>query len=85
MARFYHSRTDGLMIYSFGTWSLELSHVDVGDGWLIFGLPTAEVAVHEADAQGSQSGRRKAIEKEDGETVIRLRGCPTNDALYNCS
>jgi hypothetical protein len=25
---------------------LGLNHVDVGDGWLIFGLPPAEVAVH---------------------------------------
>jgi len=25
---------------------LEFSHVDVGGGWLIFGLPPAEVAVH---------------------------------------
>lgn len=25
---------------------LRLTHVDVGDGWLIFGLPPAEVAVH---------------------------------------
>lgn len=25
---------------------LELSHVDVGDGWLIFALPPAELAVH---------------------------------------
>src|ERR1044071_7305643 len=25
---------------------LKLSHVDVGGGWLIFGLPPAEVAVH---------------------------------------
>lgn len=25
---------------------LKLSHVDVGHGWLIFGLPPAEVAVH---------------------------------------
>ena len=64
------------MIYSFGTWSLELSHVDVGDGWLIFGLPTAEVAVHEADAQGSQSGRRKAIERADGETLMPAAGLP---------
>ncbi len=28
---------------------LELTHVDVGDGWLIFGLPPAEVAVHPSD------------------------------------
>jgi hypothetical protein len=26
------------------------SHVDAGDGWLIFALPPAEVAVHPADA-----------------------------------
>jgi catechol 2,3-dioxygenase-like lactoylglutathione lyase family enzyme len=25
---------------------LELPNVDVGDGWLIFGLPPAEVAIH---------------------------------------
>ncbi len=29
---------------------LKLSHVDVGHGWLIFGLPPAEVAVHPAEA-----------------------------------
>lgn len=28
---------------------LELPHVDVGDGWLIFGLPPAEVAVHPSE------------------------------------
>jgi hypothetical protein len=28
---------------------LQFSHVDVGHGWLIFGLPPAEVAVHPAD------------------------------------
>lgn len=25
---------------------LKLTHVDVGGGWLIFGLPPSEVAVH---------------------------------------
>ena len=25
---------------------LKLSHIDVGQGWLIFGLPPAEIAVH---------------------------------------
>ena len=29
--------------------ALKLSSVDVGDGWLIFGLPPAEVAVHPSD------------------------------------
>ena len=28
---------------------LKLTHVDVGGGWLIFGLPPAEVAVHPND------------------------------------
>jgi hypothetical protein len=28
---------------------LKLSHVDVGHGWLIFGLPPAEVAVHPSE------------------------------------
>jgi hypothetical protein len=28
---------------------LGLPHVDVGGGWLIFGLPPAEIAVHPAD------------------------------------
>ena len=29
---------------------LELPHVDAGDGWLIFALPPAEVAMHPAEA-----------------------------------
>lgn len=28
---------------------LELPHVEVGEGWLIFGLPPAEVAVHPSE------------------------------------
>ena len=28
---------------------LKLTHVDVGEGWLIFGLPPAEVAIHPAE------------------------------------
>jgi hypothetical protein len=31
---------------------LGLTHVDVGDGWLIFGLPPAEVAVHPSERNG---------------------------------
>ncbi|MCB0917319.1 MAG: extradiol dioxygenase [Actinobacteria bacterium] len=31
---------------------LGLPDIDVGDGWLIFGLPPAEVAVHPAQEQG---------------------------------
>jgi catechol 2,3-dioxygenase-like lactoylglutathione lyase family enzyme len=29
-------------------------HVDAGGGWLIFGLPPAEAAVHPAEAAGSE-------------------------------
>ena len=31
---------------------LKLPNVDVADGWLIFGLPPSEVAVHPADQSG---------------------------------
>jgi hypothetical protein len=31
---------------------LGLAHVDVGGGWLIFGLPPSEIAVHPADENG---------------------------------
>ena len=32
--------------------TLKFPHVDVGRGWLIFGLPSSEVAVHPADENG---------------------------------
>jgi hypothetical protein len=32
---------------------LELTHVDVGHGWLIFGLPPSEIAVHPAEKNGA--------------------------------
>lgn len=32
---------------------LGLPNVDAGDGWLIFGLPPSEVAVHPAESNGS--------------------------------
>jgi hypothetical protein len=33
---------------------LGLEHVDAGGGWLIFAAPPAEVAVHPAEASGSE-------------------------------
>ncbi len=33
---------------------LGFEHVDAGGGWLIFGLPPAEVAVHPAEAPASE-------------------------------
>lgn len=32
-----------------------LNHVDAGEGWSIFGLPPAEIAVHPADESGEQA------------------------------
>jgi catechol 2,3-dioxygenase-like lactoylglutathione lyase family enzyme len=34
--------------------TLELRSVDAGGGWLIFGLPPAELAAHPAEAPGSE-------------------------------
>jgi hypothetical protein len=31
---------------------LKLSNIDVGDGWLIFGLPPSEIAIHPANKSG---------------------------------
>jgi hypothetical protein len=36
-------------------------HVDVGDGWLIFALPPAELGVHPADGPTFESGMRHQI------------------------
>ncbi len=33
---------------------LGFEHVDAGGGWLIFGLPPAEAAIHPADASGAE-------------------------------
>jgi catechol 2,3-dioxygenase-like lactoylglutathione lyase family enzyme len=33
---------------------LGFEHVDAGGGWLIFGLPPAELALHPADAPGAE-------------------------------
>jgi len=37
---------------------LELPHVDAGEGFLIFGLPPAEIAMHETEV-GSPSGKHE--------------------------
>jgi hypothetical protein len=47
---------------------LELPHVDVGGGWLIFGLPPAEVAVH--GAQDSVGSHELYLMCEDIESFV---------------
>jgi hypothetical protein len=37
---------------------LGLTNVDVGDGWLIFGLPPAELAVHPAKRMSRMAHRK---------------------------
>ena len=64
---------------------LGLPHVDVGHGWLIFGLPPSEVAVH----PGDENGRHELfLMCEDVEAFVRTvseRGLacdPVNDQGY---
>jgi hypothetical protein len=58
---------------------LELDHVDAGDGWLIFELPPAEVAVHPAgpfpnDADATPPHHELTFMCDDiAETVADLR------------
>src|SRR5262245_50050110 len=47
---------------------LGLPHVDVGHGWLIFGLPPAEVAVHPSDKNDEHE---LYLMCEDVETLMR--------------
>ncbi len=52
------------------------NHVDAGDGWLIFGLPPAELGVHPADGPTFDSGARHqlALMCDDiGSTMAELR------------
>ena len=54
-AMFYSSQPDELRAFLRDI--LELSFTDVGQGWLIFDLPDAEMGCHPADAsQGAPSG-----------------------------
>jgi hypothetical protein len=47
---------------------LKLTHVDVGDGWLIFGLPPSEVAVHPAE---SNEEREFYLMCDDVEALVK--------------
>jgi hypothetical protein len=56
---------------------LKLSHVDAGGGWLIFGLPPSEVAVHPTD--GTEEHELylicKNVQKFIGEMTARALAC----------
>ena len=51
---FYSAEADALR--SFLRDKLGFAATDVGGGWLIFGLPEADMGVHPADAEGAPSG-----------------------------
>ena len=53
-AMFYSSQADDLR--AFLRDKLGLAGTDVGDGWLIFDAPEADLGVHPTDAQGPPSG-----------------------------
>jgi hypothetical protein len=64
---------------------LNLSHVDVGDGWLIFGLPPAEVAVHPAESNDVHEFYFMCDDVEAFVTELKQRGLacdPVQDQGY---
>jgi catechol 2,3-dioxygenase-like lactoylglutathione lyase family enzyme len=55
---------------------LALPNVDVGHGWLIFGLPPAEVAFHPADRSGKHELYLMVRDIEKFADQMRGRGVP---------
>jgi len=62
---------------------LELPHVDVGEGWLIFALPPAEVAVHPSQKNDAHELYLMCDDVESFVAAMRRRGIgcePVRDA-----
>ena len=57
---------------------LKLSNVDAGDGWLIFGLPPAEVAVHPSDKNDVHEFFLMCDDIEDFVAGMKERGVPSD-------
>jgi hypothetical protein len=55
---------------------LRLPHVDAGEGWLIFALPPAEVAIHPADADGEHELWLMCADVEAFVVEMRRAGVP---------
>jgi hypothetical protein len=58
---------------------LALPYVDVGGGWLIFGLPPAEVAVHPADESDGHELYLMCDDVDAFRDRIRQRACEVGD------
>ena len=57
---------------------LRLPNVDVGGGWLIFGLPPSEVAVHPADENGRHELYFLVDDLKSFIAAMRKRSIPTS-------
>ncbi len=58
---------------------LELPNVDVGNGWLIFGLPPSEVAVHPAESSGKHELYFMCADIEAFRTEMESRSIAVSD------
>ena len=58
---------------------LGLPHVDVGEGWLIFGLPPSEVAIHPGDENDMHQLYLMTHDVEALLETMALRGVETTD------
>lgn len=66
--------TDAVGVRAFLRDKLGFDHVDAGDGWLIFALPPAELAVHPAGADVPSGGQQVWLMCDDlSETMAELR------------
>ena len=63
---------------------LKLSHIDVGGGWLIFGLPPSEIAFHPGDEEAHETWLLcENIESFMNEMASRQIACePVQDQPY---
>jgi hypothetical protein len=55
----------------------KFKHLDIGDGWLIFSLPPAELGVHPAEGPSYESGARHQFSlmcDDINRTISELRG-----------
>jgi len=60
---------------------LEFPHVDVGGGWLIFGLPPAEVAMHPAETNGHQEFYLMVSSIDEFVGAMKQHGVPCTDIM----
>jgi hypothetical protein len=67
-AHFIIYSTDAKKDRNFFLNTLGCTHVDVGDGWLIFGLPPAEIAVHPSKENG---GHEFYLMTDDIESFVK--------------